>query len=105
MDTWPTAEQFDAAAEQGSQAALDERRSGAEGPRESPLNGEFAGAPTPRDVAYGVGFPGKSMDDLTDDESDDYISAEAELADAWERGYFDTWAHEDAVQAEEDQED
>ncbi len=94
--TWPTAEQFDAAADQGAQTALEERRNGAEGPRESPLSGEWADTATPRSVARDVGFilPG-----------DQDFDAVEELASAWERGYFDTWAHEDSVQAEEDRED
>jgi hypothetical protein len=93
---WPTAEQFDAAHEAGCQAALAERRYGAEGPREAPLSGEWADDITLDQIARNVGYA----------PANDGVSTDLdELADAWERGYFDTWAHEDAVQADEARED
>ncbi|WNN95097.1 hypothetical protein SEA_MAGRITTE_146 [Microbacterium phage Magritte] len=87
--SWPTTKMFDDAAELGSQQALAERRSGALEPRESPLSGEWAGDVSPSQIASSVGYTGTS-DGAVD-----------ELCDAWERCYFDTWRHEDDVEAEE----
>ena len=83
---WPTAEQFDAAHRHGTEYAVEERRNGAEQGQESPLSGEWADGMTPRKVAYNVGY-------FMAEHEEDYESAENELADAWERGYFDVWAH------------
>lgn len=87
---WPTTKQFDDAAELGSQQALAEIRNGAEEPRESPLSGEWADEVSPSRIAAAVSYTGTSD------------SAVDELADAWERCYFDTWEHETSVKAEED---
>lgn len=80
--TWPTAEQFDAAAELGSQQALTEIQNGNAGPRETPLSGEWADEASPSRIAAAVGYTGTS-DGAVD-----------ELCDAWERSYFDTWRRE-----------
>lgn len=83
--SWPTQEQFDAAHKAGTEYALQERANGATEPREAPLSGEWADDPTPWRIAVDVGFQGE------DDENG--WDAVSELADAWERGYFDVWAH------------
>lgn len=89
--SWPTAEQFDNAAKLGTDYALTERRNGATEAQESPLSGEWADDPTDRDIALNVGYaPGE---DDTIEEMDEYAEGRSELADAWERGYFDAWAH------------
>lgn len=78
---WPTSEQFDMAAQHGTEYALAEIANGNDGPRESPLSGEWAGEIVPRTVACNVGFePG-----------DNDFEAVDELANAWERCYNDVW--------------
>lgn len=81
--TWPTSEQFDQAHQHGTEYALREHANGATEAQESPLDGQWADAITPRDVANNVGF------------TDTFVGSDAmmELADAWERGYFDAWTH------------
>ena len=83
---WPTQEQFDAASAQGAEYAMEEHRNGATQGQESPLSGEWADGMTARKVAFNVGY-------VMADHEEDYESAEDELADAWERGYRDAWAH------------
>lgn len=92
---WPTDEQFDAAAEAGTQHALAEIRNGNEAASESPLSGEWAGEPVPADIALNVGYA------PSDDAAHEGID---ELATAWENAYQDTWRHETEVKAEEDAE-
>ena len=77
----PTPEQFDAAAKLGSTQALAEIDNGAEGPRETPLSGEWADEASPSRIAAAVEYTGTSD------------SAVDELCNAWERSYFDTWRH------------
>ena len=83
--SWPTQEQFDKAHQHGTEYALAERANGATEARTGPLSGEWADDPTPRSVAYNVGW--------TTVDTDEEQEAVDELADAWERGYFDAWAH------------
>lgn len=88
---WPTQEQFDQAHEFGSGRALDEINSGNEAERESPLSGEWEGDTTVRSIARSVGF--NEPDEPEGDDIEQWQNGCQELADAWERGYFDTWAH------------
>lgn len=83
--SWPTQEQFDAASAAGATYAQAEIANGATEARTGPLSGEWADDPTPRSVAYNVGFEVGDGDENSD--------AVDELADAWERGYFDAWEH------------
>ena len=83
--SWPTQEQFDAASAAGASAAQAEIANGATEARTGPLSGEWADDPTPRSVAYSVGW--------TTVDTDEEQEAVDELADAWEPGYFDAWAH------------
>lgn len=78
---WPTEEQFDHAARLGAEYALNQKASGATEPREAPLSGEWAGEPTPRDIAESVGFSEEDAEGIS------------ELCDAWENAYFDVFAH------------
>ena len=80
--SWPTEEQFDKAHQHGTEYALAQRANGATEAREAPLSGEWAGDVSPSQIARNVGWDPASADSSVD-----------ELADAWERGYFDTWAH------------
>ena len=88
--SWPTSEQFDAAHAAGAEYALLEAGEGATQAQESPLSGEWADGMTPRKIAYNVGFIPTHANPV---ESQDYQDGEQELADAWERGYFDAWTH------------
>lgn len=87
MSAWPSAEQFDAAHALGTTKAQAEIADGATNGREAPLSGEWAGDTTPSSIAQEVGFTATSTFD------DDLAHALDELADAWERGYHDVWAH------------
>lgn len=84
--SWPTQEQFDAASAQGAEYAMDEHRNGATQAQESPLSGEWADGMTPGKVARNVGFDRA-------DSLEQYSDGEHELANAWETGYNDAWAH------------
>ncbi len=79
----PTIEQFEQAINHGIECALDEIGHDATQPRENPLSGEWADGIVPRDIAFNVGFK---------DEDSNFGEALNELADAWERGYHDTWS-------------
>lgn len=72
----------DKAAELGAERARDEIADGAHQEREAPLSGEWAGDPTPRDVARDAGYEGEDAEEID------------EIADAWENGYFDAWRYE-----------
>jgi hypothetical protein len=85
--SWPTQEQFDQAHQHGTEYALQERANGSTGPQEAPLSGEWADGLTPRDVARNVGWDPQEMIPYSEGDAVD------ELADAWERGYNDAWAH------------
>jgi len=86
--SWPTQEQFDQAHQHGTEYALQERANGATEGQEAPLSGEWADGLLARDVARNVGW-----DSDQDEFSDGLTDPTSELAGAWERGYFDTWAH------------
>lgn len=90
--SWPTAEQFDKAHQLGTEYALQERAGGATQAQDAPLSGEWADGMTPKTIAGNVGYY-PSYDDMEDGED------LTELADAWERGYIDTWTHSIEVQA------
>lgn len=89
--SWPTSDQFDQAATLGTEYALQQIANGVTEPHESPLSGEWADSLTPQDVARNVGF--LPVPFTTPDEDAEYFEAKTELADAWERGYNDAWAH------------
>jgi len=90
-ERWPTEAQFDQAHQHGTEYALRERENGSTQAQEAPLSGEWADGITPQDVARNVGFLPEPL--TTPDEDAEYFEAKTELADAWERGYFDAWAH------------
>jgi hypothetical protein len=87
--TWtePTSKQIDQAVNHGIEYALDEINAGHRTePQDGPLSGEWADGLTPRMVAGNVGYlEGLSAHGET------YYDGETQLADAWERGYEDTW--------------
>ena len=94
--SWPTQEQFDRAHKLGTEYALAQRENGATEAREAPLSGEWADDPTTRTVAAGVGYSAPDDWEPGLDRAQAYMAYEdgvQELADAWERGYFDAWAH------------
>lgn len=84
---WPTAEQFDKAAELGAEYAQGQIHEGMTTSVDSPLSGEWADGPTARSVAAQVGWDVEEMIMHTEGDAVD------ELADAWERGYNDVWSH------------
>lgn len=90
--SWPTQEQFDLAHRHGTEYALQERENGATEPRESPLSGEWADDITTGIVARNVGYTEPQMP-KAGAEIGEWQDGVQELADAWERGYNDTWTH------------
>lgn len=88
--TWTdaTGDQLHTATNHGIEYALAEIANGNEGPRESPLSGEWADDLTPRMVAENAGYyEGLSA------HGEAYYDQETALADAWEDGYRETWAN------------
>lgn len=84
--SWPTQEQFDLAHQHGTEYALAQRENGATEAREAPLSGEWADDIDWQTVCRNVGY-------VPDGESYPGGEDASDLADAWERGYFDAWAH------------
>lgn len=87
--SWPTSEQFDLAHRHGTEYALQERANGATEPRESPLSEEWAGDVGIAEVSANVGFTRP----VAEEEHHEWVDGRDELANAWERGYNDAWAH------------
>lgn len=86
--SWPTSDQFDKAAENGHEYALQEWTDGRRQRRESPLSGEWADDVTMEQIARNVGYTTHHADT-----AEELADARDELADAWERGYNDAWSH------------
>lgn len=88
--SWPTQEQFDAASAAGTTHAQMQIAQGATEAR-PPLSGEYVDDPTPRSVSRAVGWDPEEL--IMPHEGD----AVDELADAFERGYYDVFAHREDV--------
>lgn len=91
--SWPTAEQFDAASAAGTAYAEAEIANGATEAQESPLSGEWADAPSPRSISESLGFTQPEAEE----EHHEWVDGMDEIANAWERGYRDVFAHREGA--------